>query len=125
MTSLKCLTPCYKEEKGKVPRKVLRHFPLALHIKHMFQCPELSKLMTWGAEHTSKDRVMRIPQDSLAFEHIDLLWPDFAKESSNLKMGVALDGVNPFSMKSCKWSTWPVIVINYNLLPYLSIKKEH
>ena len=26
-------------------------------------------------------------------------WPDFTKESRNLKMGVALDGVNPFSMK--------------------------
>ena len=64
-------------------------------------------------------------QDSPAFEHIDSLWPDFAKESRNLKMGVALDGVNPFSMKSSKWSTWPVIVINYNLPPYLSIKKEH
>ena len=91
----------------------------------MFQSPELAKLMTWGAEHKSKDGVMRLPQDSPAFEHIDSLWPDFAKESRNLKMGVALDGVNPFSMKSSKWSTWTVIVINYNLPPYLSIKKEH
>ena len=40
-------------------------------------------------------------------------------------MGVPLDGVNPFSMKSSKWSTWPVIVFNYNLPPYPSIKKEH
>ena len=68
----KCQTPCYKEETCKVPRKVLRHFPLAPRIKNMFQSPKLAKLMTWGAEHKSKDGVMRVPSDSSAFEHIDL-----------------------------------------------------
>ena len=125
VTCPKCQTPRYKEETCKVPRKVLRHFPLAPHIKHMLRSPKLDRLMTWVAEHKSKDGVMRVLSDSPAFEHIDLQWPDFVREPHNLKMGVALDGVNPFSMKPSKCSTWPVVVINYNLPPYLSIKKEH
>ena len=40
-------------------------------------------------------------------------------------MGVGLDGVNPFSMQLSRWSTWPVVLINYNLPPFLSLKKEH
>jgi hypothetical protein len=53
------------------------------------------------------------------------MWPDFKLEPRNLKLGVALDGVNPFSMQSSKWSTWPVIIINYNLPPYLGLRKKH
>jgi hypothetical protein len=91
----------------------------------MFRTPELAKLMTWHSTNSSKDNVMRIPADSPAFKHIDQMWPDFKFEPRNLKLGVGLDGVNPFSMQSSKWSTWPVIIINYNLPPYLGIKKEH
>ena len=40
-------------------------------------------------------------------------------------MGVGLDGVNPFSMRLSRWSTWSVVLINYNLPPFLSFKKEH
>ena len=40
-------------------------------------------------------------------------------------MGIALDGVNPFSIQNTQYSLWPVIVINYNIPPYMSIKKQH
>jgi len=31
--------------------------------------------------------------------------------------------VNPFSNQSTTWSTWPVIILNYNLTPWLTTKK--
>jgi hypothetical protein len=34
-----------------------------------------------------------------------------------------LDGVNPFNNQSTTWSTWPVIISNYNLTPWLTTKK--
>ena len=52
---------------------------------------------------------------SPAFKHIDQMWPDFKFEPRNLKLGVGLDGVNPFSMQSSKWSTWPVIIIYHRI----------
>ena len=49
-------------------------------------------------------------------------WPDFAQDPCNMRLGLALDGVNPFSDQSTKWSTWPVFLINYNLPPWLATK---
>ena len=34
-----------------VPQKVLRHFPLAPHIEHIFRSPELAKLMDWSSKN--------------------------------------------------------------------------
>jgi hypothetical protein len=85
----------------------------------MFRTPKLAKLMTWNSTNSSKD--LRILADSLAFKHIcvgdniDQMWPDLKIEPRNLKLGVGLDGLNPFPMQSSKWSTWLVIIINYNL----------
>ena len=121
----KCETPRYKDASGKIPHKVLRHFPLAPRIKYMFRTPELARLMDWGAKNVSTDGIMRVPSDCLAFKHINSKWPEFEQEPRYIKMGVGLDGVNPFSMRSSRWSTWPVVLINYNLPPFICFKKEH
>ena len=42
-----------------------------------------------------------------------------------MRFGLATDGVNPFGVQSTSWSTWPVIIVNYNIPPWLSIKKGH
>ena len=52
----------------------------------------------------------------------DEKWPDFSQDPHNIRLGLALDGVNPFSDQSTKWSTWPVFLINYNLPPWLATK---
>lgn len=48
--------------------------------------------------------------------------PNFSQDPHNIRLGLALDGVNPFSDQSTKWSTWPVFLINYNLPPWLATK---
>ena len=40
-------------------------------------------------------------------------------------MGLAMDGVNPFGLRSTTWSTWPDVLVNYNIPPWLAIKKGH
>ena len=52
----------------------------------------------------------------------DNRWPDFSQDPRNMRLGLALDGMNPFSDQSTKWSTWPVFLINYNLPPWLATK---
>ena len=37
-------------------------------------------------------------------------------------LGLALDGVNPFRNQSLSHSTWPVVMLNYNLPPWLVTK---
>ncbi len=39
-------------------------------------------------------------------------------------MGLATDGINPFTKKRSTWSTWPITFLNYNLPPWLTTKKH-
>ncbi|KAL3685350.1 hypothetical protein R1sor_003372 [Riccia sorocarpa] len=109
--------------RSQVPAKVLRHFPVIPRMKRMFRVKTIAELMRWSSENKSTDGKVRHPSDSLAWKHFEQLYPDFTLEPRNLHFGLALDGVNPFSDKSTTWSTWPVLLINYNLPPWLATKK--
>ena len=61
--------------------------------------------------------------NSKAWKHIDSVYPSFALEEMNIRLGLALDGVNPFSNQSLSHSTWPVVLLNYNLPPWLVTKR--
>lgn len=37
---------------------------------------------------------------------------------------MATDGLNPFSVKRSTWSTWPVVLVNYNVPSWLCMKKH-
>jgi hypothetical protein len=47
---------------------------------------------------------------------------DFAEDPHNVRLGLASDGFNPFAMLNVAYSTWPVIIIPYNLPPWLCLK---
>jgi Transposase family tnp2 len=68
---------------------------------------------------------MRYHQDSPAWKHIDATWPDFAAEPRNVRLGLALDGVNPYKQRRRPKSIWPVLLLNQNIPPWLAIKKGH
>jgi hypothetical protein len=67
-------------------------------------------------------KVQHVP-DSRAWEHIDATFSNFANEPKNIRLGLTTNGMNPFGEKSNMWSTWPVLVLNYNLPPWLVTKK--
>ncbi|MCO5578738.1 hypothetical protein L7F22_032583 [Adiantum nelumboides] len=122
-----CHASRYQEDVqgNKVSAKVLRHFPLIPRIKHMFRCKEIAGLMSWHVNNKSIDGMMRVPADSPAWKHIEIKWPWFEREPRHFRLGLGTDGVNPFGLRSTKWSTWPVVLVNYNIPPWLSIKKGH
>ncbi|KAL3681546.1 hypothetical protein R1sor_024502 [Riccia sorocarpa] len=109
--------------KRPVPLRVLRHFPLLPRMKRMFQCKEIAKLMRWSNENKSSDGLVRHTADSKQWKAIDKKWPEFAMDARNVRFGLALDGVNPFFDKSTVWSSWPVLLFNDNLPPWLVSKK--
>ncbi|MCO5591553.1 hypothetical protein L7F22_045540 [Adiantum nelumboides] len=115
-----CAEPRYKSgiSGTQLPRKVLRHFPLIPRIQHMFKSKTTVELLTWHANHRSKDGMMRVPTDSPAWKHIETQWPEFGLEPRHFRLGLASDGVNPFGTKSTSWSTWPVVIVTYNIPPW-------
>ena len=80
--------------------------------------------MTW---HDKSDRIndgcMRHPSDSPAWKTFDYQHKDFAAESRNIRVGLATEGMNPFKTLSISHSTWPVVVVQYNLPPWMCTKQ--
>ena len=122
----KCGADRYKQVgKSKVPIKVLRHFPLIPRLQRMYSTPLQASFMTWHSRHSSEDGVMRGAVDSHQWRFINWKYEEeFAFEPRNLRLGLATDGVNPFSIKRSTWSTWPVLILNYNLSPWMTTKKH-
>ena len=121
----KCGTQRYKQVgKSSVPAKVLRWFPLIPRLQRMYSTPLQASFLTWHARHVSEDGIMRGAVDSYQWKFVDWKYPEFANEPRNLRLGLATDGVNPFSIKRSTWSTWPVLILNYNLPPWMTTKKH-
>ena len=122
----KCGAQRYKQVgKSLVPRRVLRWFPLIPRLQRMYSTPLQASYMTWHQWHGSEDGVMRGACDSYQWKFVNWRWHDeFSFEPRNLRLGLATDGVNPFSIKRSNWSTWPVLILNYNLPPWMTTKKH-
>ena len=126
---LKCGGHRYKDEARRCfPLKVLRQFPIIPRLQRMFWSLVISKLMVWHDENRSncegRDGLIRHPCDSKAWQHFHKnVDPSFARDARNAHFALAADGVNPYKQSRSSWSTWPVLLLNYNLPPWLTTKK--
>ena len=115
--------------RSKVPTLILRHFPLIPQLQRMFSSKKLSKLNVWHHFHKSEDGKMRHTADSPQWNFVHTnLEPEagnnmFGQDPRDIHLGLALDGMNPYSEKRSTLSLTPVIVFNYNLPPWLVTKK--
>ena len=66
---------------------------------------------------------MRHPIHSLAWKNFDKVHPSFAQEPRNVRLNLASDGFNIFGNMSISYSMWPVVLISYNLPPWMCMKK--
>jgi hypothetical protein len=60
--------------------------------------------------------------DSKAWKHINNTWHDFTMDPLNIKLGLTLNGVNPYVKLSINYSTWLIFLLNYNLPLWLTTK---
>nr|XP_027071970.1 uncharacterized protein LOC113696785 [Coffea arabica] len=112
-------------EKRKIPPKVLGHFPLKPRLQRLFMSSKIASQMRWHEEKRTKDGCMRHPADSPAWQTFDHLHPEFTKDCRNVRLGLASDGFNPFNNMSSTHSTWPVVLIPYNLPPWMCMKQPY
>ncbi|XP_071709264.1 uncharacterized protein [Rutidosis leptorrhynchoides] len=110
-------------EVKKVGAKVLRYFTLIPRLQRLFMSPKTAGLMRWHEESHTKDGRLKHPTDSPAWKTIDYENKEFTKEPHNVRLGLASDGFNPFRNMSVSHSTWPVVLMPYNLPPWLCMKK--
>ena len=108
--------------KKRVPRKILRYFPLIPRLQRIYMSETRASYMRWHKEELVVDGKMRHPADSKAWKHVDATYEWFAEDPRNVRLGLASDGFNPFGMLNVSYSCWPVILIPYNLPPWLCLK---
>ncbi|XP_074314669.1 uncharacterized protein LOC141649900 [Silene latifolia] len=117
------LTSTGRKKKKGIPANVLRYFPLKPRLKRLFMSKKTASYMRWHSEgRTKEDKVLRHPADSNAWQDFDSRYPNFGAESRNVRLGLASDGFNPFGMLSSTYSCWPVVLVPYNLPPWMCLK---
>ncbi|KAG8473030.1 hypothetical protein CXB51_034950 [Gossypium anomalum] len=108
----------------KKPVKVLRYFPLIPRLQMLFMSSKTAESMTWHNDQRTDDGLLRHPADSLAWKSFDSKFPSFASDPQNVRLGLAADGFNPFKIMSTSYSTWPVVLVPYNLPPWICMKQS-
>ncbi|GKA12693.1 retrovirus-related pol polyprotein from transposon 17.6 [Tanacetum coccineum] len=109
----------------KVPKKVLRYFPIIPRLQRLYKSSHTAKEMIWHATgKCTEPGKMQHPVDGGAWKKFDTKYPDFAKEPRNVRLGLAADGFNPFGNLSQAYNMWPVILTTYNLPPWLCMKES-
>ena len=83
----------------------------------------MQKNLTWHADGRKSDGLLRHPADSSQWKEFDCLYPDFGNDPRNVRLGLASDGMNPFGNLSTSHSSWPVLLMMYNL-PSLVVHEE-
>jgi hypothetical protein len=78
------------------------------------------KLMLWHSQNNSLDGLVKHPCDSKAWKRVHENFPTFALDPRNVLLALAIDGVNPFKLTRSMWSTCHVMLLNYNLPPWLT-----
>ena len=56
---------------------------------------------------------------------MDCLYPNFDKEARNLRLGLASGGMNPYGSLNTQHSSWPVLLVIYNLPHWLCMKRKY
>nr|XP_009776104.1 PREDICTED: uncharacterized protein LOC104225927 [Nicotiana sylvestris] len=71
------------------------------------------------------DGNVRHPVDGDAWKEFESLHPEFSSDPRNIRLGLSSDGFNPFRTMSISHSTWHVMLMNYNLSPWICMKPEY
>ncbi|XP_042405093.1 uncharacterized protein LOC121995413 [Zingiber officinale] len=106
----------------KTPAKVFWYFPLKLRLQRLFMSSQTSKNMQWHSKKRVSDGILRHPADSPTWKAFDERHAEFGVDPRNVRLGLTTDGFNPFKNQSMSYSTWPVVLMPYNLPPWESMK---
>jgi hypothetical protein len=109
----------------KVPKKVLRYFPIKKRLQRLFVSSKTASLTRWHEERRIKDGLLRHPADSLLWKDFDQKNPEFAADSRNIRLAFATDGFNPYRTMNVSYSIWPGILIPLNFPPAMCMKDSN
>ncbi|XP_074305807.1 uncharacterized protein LOC141641029 [Silene latifolia] len=107
------------------PAKTLWYLSIIPWFTRLFANPKDAEYMLWHDKGRKKDGKLRHVADAPQWRTIDRDFPEFGSEPRNLRLGLCTDGINPFGTQSTQHSSWPIMLIIYNLPPWLTTKSKY
>jgi hypothetical protein len=110
----------------KVSIKQIHYIPITPRLKQLFLCEEIVQQMRWHKEgiHDSEDtNIMSHPADAKAWHALDHFDPEFSRDPRSARLGLSIDGFQPYSSNGTAYSCWPVFLMSYNLPPNKCLKE--
>ena len=74
-----------------------------------------AKDMRWHAEECHDDGILRHLADSNSRKEFNKKHVEHSLEPRNVRLRLATDEFNPFGNMNINYSTWPIILMIYNL----------
>ncbi|KAL0556590.1 hypothetical protein IC582_005104 [Cucumis melo] len=99
--------------------------PTIPRFKRLFRSIQCAENLTWHASERIEDGKLRHPTDSSAWKLGDFKWSDFGSEPRNLRLTLSVDGVNSHGDMSSKYSCWPIVMVIYNIPPWLCMERKY
>jgi len=87
-------------EKHGPPMKVMLYLPIIPRIKRLFENPNDAKNLRWHAYERKCDGMYQHPTDFIQWKKLDDEFPEFGKETRNIRLGLATNGMNSFGNMS-------------------------
>ncbi|KAL0391125.1 UNVERIFIED_CONTAM: hypothetical protein Scaly_0469600 [Sesamum calycinum] len=81
----------------------------------LYASRKIPEHMTWHTAHHTKEGSMCHHSDVEAWKHFNPMYPDFAEEPRNVRLGLCTDGFALHGQYSHTYSCWPIIITLYNL----------
>jgi hypothetical protein len=110
------------------PVRVAWYFCIIPQLRRWFATWKEAQLLCWhdkGWHGLKKDGKFRHPTDAAQWGNINNHFPWFDKDVRSIRFSMNTDGVNPFDNQSSTHSTWPVVLLLYNLPPCLWKKQKY
>ena len=87
-----------------VPVQAMHYLPLIPRLKRLYASMRSAPHMRWHREYRRPPGVLSHPSDGEAWKHFDNVYPDFASEPRNVRLGLRADGFTPFSNATSPYS---------------------
>ena len=104
-------TPLGNDAKQRrIPALVMWYLQVTGHLGRIFLNPKEAALMTWWDD----DKIAH-PADCSQWQRFDEKHKKFNDDPRNVRFSLSTDGMDPFNERISDHSTWPVILIMYNI----------
>jgi hypothetical protein len=102
-----CQQPRYRVTKNSrssrrkpIPRKAMFYLPIIPRLQRLYASMQTASKMTWHRENYERRKMLgelRHPSDGMAWKHFDQVYPEFASEPRNVRLGLCSDGFTPYT----------------------------